>query len=217
METLRLLIADDHPVFRHGIRALLNAAPGLEVVGEATSGDDAIAKAEALQPDVILMDIQMPGVNGVEATRRILHTSPHMRILIVTMFEDSASVFTAMRAGARGYVLKDAEKDDILRAIQAVGRGEAIFSPGIAARLLDFFATPLPAAPRELFPSLTDREREILHLIAQGHSNNEIARRLSLSLKTVGNYASNIFGKLQVADRAQAIVRARDAGLGRSG
>ncbi len=217
METLRLLIADDHPVFRYGIRALLNAEPGLDVVGEATSGDDAIAKAEALQPDVILMDIQMPGVNGVEATRRILHTSPHMRILIVTMFEDSASVFTAMRAGARGYVLKDAEKDDILRAIQAVGRGEAIFSPGIAARLLDFFATPLPAAPRELFPSLTDREREILHLIAQGHSNNEIARRLSLSLKTVGNYASNIFGKLQVADRAQAIVRARDAGLGRSG
>ena len=217
METLRLLIADDHPVFRHGIRALLNAAPGLDVVGEATSGDDAIAKAEALQPDVILMDIQMPGVNGVEATRRILHTSPHVRILIVTMFEDSASVFTAMRAGARGYVLKDAEKDDLLRAIQAVGRGEAIFSPGVAARLLDFFATPLPAAPRELFPSLTDREREILHLIAQGHSNGEIARRLSLSLKTVGNYASNIFSKLQVADRAQAIARARDAGLGRSG
>ena len=217
METLRLLIADDHPVFRYGIRALLNAAPGLEVVGEATSGDDAIAKADALQPDVILMDIQMPGVNGVEATRRILHTSPHVRILIVTMFEDSASVFSAMRAGARGYVLKDAEQDDLLRAIQAVGRGEAIFSPGIAARLLDFFATPLPAAPRELFPSLTDREREILHLIAQGHSNGEIARRLSLSLKTVGNYASNIFSKLQVADRAQAIVRARDAGLGRSG
>ena len=217
METLRLLIADDHPVFRYGIRALLNAAPGLEVVGEATSGDDAIAKADALQPDVILMDIQMPGVNGVEATRRILHTSPHVRILIVTMFEDSASVFSAMRAGARGYVLKDAEQDDLLRAIQAVGRGEAIFSPGVAARLLDFFATPLPAAPRELFPSLTDREREILHLIAQGHSNGEIARRLSLSLKTVGNYASNIFSKLQVADRAQAIVRARDAGLGRSG
>ena len=140
MDRLRLLIADDHPVFRHGIRALLNATPDVEVVGEATSGDEAIALAETLQPDVILMDIQMPGVNGIEATRRILHTSPHIRILIVTMFEDSASVFSAMRAGARGYVLKDTEKDDVLRAIQAVGRGEAIFSPAIASLLIDFFA-----------------------------------------------------------------------------
>jgi DNA-binding NarL/FixJ family response regulator len=214
MDRLRLLIADDHPVFRHGIRALLSATPDVEVVGEATSGDEAIALAETLQPDVILMDIQMPGVNGIEATRRILHTSPHIRILIVTMFEDSASVFSAMRAGARGYVLKDTEKDDVLRAIQAVGRGEAIFSPAIASLLIDFFAASHLAVPREIFPSLTEREREILHLIAQGHANAEIARQLSLSVKTVTNYVSNIFSKLQVVDRAHAILRAKEAGLG---
>src|SRR5436309_13791278 len=145
MDHLRLLIADDHPVFRHGIRALLGATPDVEVVGEATSGDEAIALAETLQPDVILMDIQMPGVNGIEATRRILHTSPHIRILIVTMFEDDHSVFTALRAGSRGYVLKDSEEDESLRAIRAVARGEAIFSPAIAQRLIDFFAASHPA------------------------------------------------------------------------
>ncbi|NTU80357.1 MAG: response regulator transcription factor [Chloroflexales bacterium] len=214
MEQLRLLIADDHPVFRQGLRGLLDDAPDLAVVGEATSGDEIITLAETLQPDVILMDIKMPGVNGIEATRRIRHTSPHIRILIVTMFEDTTSVFTAMRAGAHGYILKDAEQEDVLRAIRAVGRGEAIFSPGIARHLLDFFAAPLPAVARQVFPSLTDREREILQLIAQGHANPAIAQQLCLSLKTVGNYVSNIFSKLQVADRAQAIIRAREAGLG---
>jgi DNA-binding NarL/FixJ family response regulator len=217
MEALRVLIADDHPLFRHGIAALLQALPEFEVVGEATSGEEAVALAEQLQPDVILMDIQMPGINGIEATRLILHTSPHIRILMVTMSEDDASVFTAMRAGARGYILKDAQKDAMLRAIRAVGRGEAIFSPAVATRLIDFFAAPRPAGPPQAFPELTDREREILNLIAQGHNNPEIAVQLVLSPSTVRNYVSNIFGKLQVADRAQAIVRAREAGLGFDG
>jgi len=208
------LIADDHPLFRHGIQALLNATSDIEVVGEAKTGEEVIALAATLQPDVILMDIQMPGVNGIEATRRILQTSPRIRILMVTMFEDDASVFTAMRAGARGYALKDTEKAEMLRAIRAVGGGEAIFSPAIATRLLEFFAAPRPALPPQVFPELTEREREILNLIALGHSNNEIASRLVLSPHTVRNYVSNVFSKLQVADRAHAIVRAREAGMG---
>lgn len=214
MEPLRVLIADDHPLFRHGLSTLLSAAPDFEVVGEATTGEEVMTLAATLQPDVILMDIQMPSVNGIEATRRILHTSPQIRILIITMFEDDASVFTAMRAGARGYVLKDAQKADMLQAIRAAGRGEAIFSPAIATRLIDFFAAPRPIAPPQAFPELTEREREILNLIAQGTSNTEIANRLVLSPNTVRNYVSNVFSKLQVADRAQAIIRAREAGLG---
>ncbi len=214
MEPLRVLIADDHPLFRHGIQALLNATSDIEVVGEAKTGEEVIALAATLQPDVILMDIQMPEVNGIEATRRILQTSPHIRILMVTMFEDDASVFTAMRAGARGYALKDTEKAEMLRAIRAVGGGEAIFSPAIATRLLEFFAAPRPVLPPQVFPELTEREREILNLIALGHSNNEIASRLVLSPHTVRNYVSNVFSKLQVADRAHAIVRAREAGMG---
>src|SRR5215469_7856059 len=152
MEPLRVLIADDHPLFRHGIQALLNTTPDLEVVGESRTGEEALALAATLQPDVILMDIQMPGVTGIEATRHILHTSPHIRILMVTMFEDESSVFTAMRAGARGYVLKDTEKVELLRAIRAVGSGEAIFSPTIATRVLDFFAVLRPALPTQAFP-----------------------------------------------------------------
>jgi len=207
------LIADDHPLFRHGIREFLNLSPDIQVVGEAMSGEEAMNQAEALDPDLILMDVNMPGVNGVEATRRILHTSPHIRILIVTMFEDDATVFAAMRAGARGYILKDAEKENILRAIQAVANGEAIFSPTIATRLIEFFSTQSSTLPRDIFPSLTERERQILQLIARGKSNAEIARELSLSPKTVYNYVSNILSKLQVADRAQAIIRAREAGV----
>jgi DNA-binding NarL/FixJ family response regulator len=214
MEPLRVLIADDHPLFRHGIHALLDAAADIEVVGEATSGDEAVAMATALQPDMILMDIQMPGINGIEATRRIVRESPHIRILMVTMFEDDASVFMAMRAGARGYVLKDAEKAEMLRAVRAVGSGEAIFSPAIAVRLIDFFAAPKPASVPDAFPELTEREHEILDLIAQGKNNADIAGALVLSPNTVRNYVSNIFSKLQVADRAHAILLARDAGLG---
>src|SRR6266496_6619873 len=181
MSTLRILIADDHPVFRYGICALLDAAPDVEIVGEATTGEEVVTLAESLQPDVILMDLQMPGLNGIEATHRIVQTSPHIRVLVLTMFEDDASVFTAMRAGARGYVLKDAEKDDLLRAIRAVARGEAIFSPGVASRIVEFFAASRPAAPREAFPTLSERERELLQLLAQGQTNAEIADHLSLS------------------------------------
>jgi DNA-binding NarL/FixJ family response regulator len=213
MDQLRVLIADDHPLFRNGMRALLSSDPDMEVVGIATNGDEVISLAASLQPEVILMDLQMPGIGGIEATRRILHTSPHIRILVVTMFEDDHSVFAALRAGARGYILKDADEDEILRAIRAVGRGEAIFSPTIAQHLIDFFAAPHPAILPHLFPELTDREREILLLIAQGYSNSAIARHLTLSLKTVANHVSNIFSKLQVADRAQAIIRAREAGF----
>jgi DNA-binding NarL/FixJ family response regulator len=214
MDTLRVLIADDHPLFRKGMRTLLNATAETEVIGEATTGQEVIELAATLQPDVILMDLQMPGLNGMEATRQILHQSPHLRILVVTLFEDDASVFNALRAGARGYILKDAKEDEMVQAIRAVGRGEAIFSPAIATRLMEFFATPRPSAAKEIFPTLTEREREILQLIAGGSTNSDIAKRLALSVKTVSNYVSNIFSKLQVTDRAQAIIRARDAGLG---
>ncbi len=214
MDSLRVLIADDHPFFRDGMRMFLETTPDIVVVGEAATGEEAVAQAEKWQPDVILMDIKMPGMSGIEATRRILEANPGVRVLVVTMFEDDATVFTAMRAGARGYVLKDAQKDDVLRAIRAVGRGEAIFSPGIAARLLDFFTTARPAAARASFPMLTAREREMVHLLARGASNAEIARLLSLSAKTVANYVSNILSKLQAADRGEVVLRAREAGLG---
>ena len=215
METIRVLIADDHVLFRDGLRALLNSVPDVEFVGEAATGDEAIAQAAALQPDVILMDIQMPGLNGIEATRRILQTSPHIGVIVLTMFEDDDSVFAAMRAGARGYILKGADQAEVLRAIRAVASGEALFGPAIAKKVIGFFSDARSAMPPQVFPELTEREREILDLIAQGRNNAEIADRLVLSPKTVRNHVSNIFSKLQVADRAQAIVRAREAGLGR--
>jgi len=215
VEPLHVLIADDHPLFRNGMSALLSSVSDMAVAGEATTGDEAIALATERQPDVILMDLQMPGTGGIEATRRILQISPHMYVLVVTMFDDEDSVFAALRAGARGYVLKGASPDEMLRAIRAIGGGEAIFSPAIAQRLIDYFAAPRPAAPVPAFPELTEREQEILTLIARGHSNPDIARRLVISLKTVRNHVSNIFSKLQVTDRAEAIMRARDAGLGR--
>ncbi len=214
MHCLQVLIADDHPVFRHGIRALLESRADTIIVGEATTGDEAVALAEQTQPDVVLMDLQMPGLNGIEATRQIVRTSPHIRVLVVTMFEDDTWLFTAMRAGAREYILKDATTEEILRAIQAVGNGEAIFSPAVATRLITYFAAPQLTMPPNVFPELTSREREILVLIAQGAPNPEIAKELALSTKTVSNYVSNIFSKLQVADRAEAIIRARDSGLG---
>jgi DNA-binding NarL/FixJ family response regulator len=187
------------------------------LVGEAADGDEVIELAEKLQPDVVLMDLKMPGLGGIEATRRILSRSPRIGILVITMVEEDDSVFAAMRAGARGYLLKGADKDEMLLAIRAVSRGEAIFGPAIARRLIGYFASPQPApaqTPWDVFPELTEREREILNLIAAGKNNQEISGQLFLSLKTVRNYVSNIFTKLQVADRAQAIVRAREAGLG---
>ena len=212
MDNLTILIVDDHPVFRKGLRALLATMPDFELVGEAASGEEAIILAEKLQPDVVLLDLQMPGGGGLEAIRPIVQTSPHIGILIVTMFDDDDSVFAAMRAGARGYVLKDMNDEEITRAILAVGHGEAIFSPAIAERMMDFFSAR-PALPANIFPELTDSERNVLRLMAQGANNENIARQLTLSTKTVRNYVSNIFSKLQVADRAQAIVKARDAGL----
>ena len=213
-DAVRVLIADDHRLFLEGLRALLGSLEGFEVVGEATTGAEVVAQAALLQPDVILMDIQMPDLNGVEATRKILAQSPHIGILMVTMFEDDESVFTAMRAGARGYVLKGADQAELFRAVTAVANGEALFSPSVAKKLIGFFATPRPDLPMNAFPDLTERERDVLTLIAQGRSNAAIAHELEISSKTVRNHVSNIFSKLQVADRAQAIVKARKAGFG---
>jgi DNA-binding NarL/FixJ family response regulator len=201
-------------MFRGGLRLVLDAVTEFDVVGEAGGGEEAVAMAAELQPDIVVMDLQMPGVNGIDATRNITTTSPHVAVLVLTMFDDDNSVFTAMRAGARGYVLKGAGDQEIVRAIRAVGNGEAIFGPAIARRVLGYFSSPVPAPA---FPELTAREREVLNLVAAGRNNQEIARQLSVSVKTVRNHLSNIFSKLQVADRAQAILRAREAGLGESG
>jgi DNA-binding NarL/FixJ family response regulator len=214
MEPLRILIADDHPLFRKGMTVLLGAVDGIEVVGVATTGEEAVSRAVELQPDLVLMDLQMPGGGGIAATREIRHACPAVRVLVVTLFEDQESVFMALRAGAHGYVLKEADEEEMLRAIRATARGEAIFSPAVAARVLSYFAARRPDAPPQVFPTLTEREREILALIARGRSNPAIARELGIAPKTVGNHVSNIFGKLQVADRSEAIVRAREAGLG---
>ena len=213
--TIRILIADDHGVVREGLRAVLGPEPDMEVVGEAATGIEVLERAAELRPDVILMDIQMPGMNGIEATRRILEANQEVGVVVLTMFEDDDSVFSAMRAGARGYVLKGAPPSQILKVLRAVAGGEAYFGPEIARRLMDFFSAPEPASPEETFPELSPREVDILDLIARGHSNAKIAAHLHLSPKTVGNHISHIFTKLQVADRAHAIIRAREAGLGK--
>jgi DNA-binding NarL/FixJ family response regulator len=210
---IRLLVADDHTLFREGVRALLNSIPEIDVVGEAATGEETIQLAEKLQPNVILMDIQMPGMNGLQATRQILDKNPLIGIIVVTMFDDDDSVFAAMRAGARGYILKGADQHDMRRAIQAVARGEALFGPSIATRLKDYFNQPSPTS-LTAFPELTERENQVLDLIAQGMDNHDIAGQLTISLKTVRNHVSNIFNKLQVSDRVQAALRAREAGLG---
>jgi DNA-binding NarL/FixJ family response regulator len=213
-EAIRVLLVDDHEEFRQSLAALLASTEGCDVVGHAVDGRTAVKAALDLQPDVVLMDLQMPQLNGIEATARIVQSSPHISVVVLTMMEDDESVFAAVRAGARGYLLKGARRQEIVRAIQAVGSGEVIFGPGVADRVMTYFATFRARPTAEAFPELTAREREVLGRIAAGQENAQIARELSLSVKTVRNHASNIFAKLQVAHRAQAIVRARDAGLG---
>ena len=212
-EPVRILLADDHPAFLAGLEALLATVPGVAAVGRAASGEQAVSAAAELQPDVVLMDLNLPGIDGIEATRRIVATSPHIAVIVLSMYEDDDQVFGALKAGARGYLLKGADRGELVRAIRGVASGEAIFGPAIARRLVAFFAAR-PAVEASAFPELTDREREVLDLSARGLNNAEITQRLVLSPKTVRNHVSNIFSKLQVADRAQAIVRAREAGLG---
>jgi DNA-binding NarL/FixJ family response regulator len=213
---IRVVLADDHPVVRGGLRALLESLPAYEVVGEAVDGEAAVREVQLNKPDVVLMDVQMPEVDGLEATRRIRAAVPDAAVLVLTMFDDDDTVFAAMKAGAQGYLLKGAEQAEIDRAIRAVVAGEAIFGPGVAARVLQHFAEP-PAVPEDVpFPQLTDREREVLDLVAAGYRNAAIAEQLFLSPKTVANHISSIFAKLAVADRSAAIVRARDEGLGRT-
>jgi DNA-binding NarL/FixJ family response regulator len=214
---IRIVIADDHESFRSGLRSLLTQVDGLVVVGETASGDEAVARVAALQPDVVLMDLAMPGMDGIEATRRIVDAAPHVAVLVLTMSDDDDSVFAAVQAGARGYVLKGAQRAELVRSIRAVAAGDAIFGPAVARRLMAYFARPRPSGAETAFPELTEREREILDLVAQGRSNADITAQLVLSPKTVRNHVSNIFSKLQVRDRAEAIVRAREAGLGGSG
>ena len=210
-EPIRVLVADDHPLFRDGLIALLHDEPGTELTGTAATGTEAVDLARETQPDVVVMDLQMPGLNGIEATRRIVADSPHIAVLVLTMFDDDDSIFSALRAGARGYLLKGADREQIRCGIQAAANGEIIFGAQLAERMLSYFTA---ATPPPVFPQLTEREREVLELVAQGQDNTSIAARLRLSQKTVRNNVSNILAKLQVADRAQAIVRARDVGLG---
>jgi DNA-binding NarL/FixJ family response regulator len=210
-ETIRVVIADDHPAFRQGLKAMLSSNERFDVIGEAADGDQAVRMVIELDPEVVLMDLRMPGLNGIDATRKILERNPDVGILVLTMFEDDDSVFAAMRAGARGYLLKGSEQEEVLRAIHSIASGEAIFAPAIASRMAAYFSSANTTA----FPELTDRERQVLELIAQGKNNQAIGAELVLSLKTVRNHVSNIFNKLRVTDRAGAIVKAREAGLGR--
>jgi len=216
---VRILVADDHPVVRGGLVALLRTLPGLEVVGEAADGESVVREAHLTRPDLVLMDVRMPGVDGIEATRRIRAGVPSARVLVLTMYDDDATVFTAMQAGAQGYLLKESEQGDIVRAIQGVMAGEAIFGPGVAERVLGYFADPPSGRtdPEYPFPELTDRERSILDLLARGRRTGDIAGELYLSPKTVANNLTGIFAKLQVAGRAEAIIRARERGVGGPG
>ncbi|RKT56567.1 response regulator [Saccharothrix australiensis] len=210
---LRALVVDDHPLFRYGLSTALSAASDVAVVGEASGGTAAVAMAAALRPDVVVMDLNMPDLGGVEATRRIVAHDPGARVLVLTMFDDDDSVSAAMRAGALGYLLKAARPQQVVRAVRAVAEGEAIFSPAIAARLSAYFGGAAGFGVAA-FPELTAREREVLLLMAVGRGNAAIARVLVLSPKTVRNHVSNILRKLHVTDRAQAVSRAKRAGLG---
>lgn len=212
-EPIRVMLVDDHDDFRRGLEAMLTASGTCEVVGEAVDGRSAVRHALAVQPDVIVMDLHMPQLNGIDATAQIVRSSPHIGVVVLTMMEDDDSVFAAVRAGARGYLLKGSRRSEVVRAIEAVGHGEVIFGPGIAERVASYFASIRTRPTADAFPELTERERAVLGRIAEGRENAEIARDLGVSVKTVRNHASNIFAKLHVAHRAQAIVLAREAGL----
>lgn len=212
-EPIRIIIADDHTLFREGLVALLDSVADIQVLAAVEDGQQVIEAAAKLAPDVILMDLQMPKVNGIEATRKIIESNPRTGVIVVTMFEDDDSVFAAMRAGARGYILKGADQNDVIRAIQAVARGEALFGPSVATRIMSYFTQPVKSLP-QTFSELTQRESEILEAIAKGLNNAQIAENLSISQKTVRNHVSNIFNKLQVTDRVQAVLRVREAGMG---
>jgi len=216
-DTIRVVVVDDILETREHLAKLLSFETDIDVVGVAASGPEAIEIASRLNPDVVLMDINMPGIDGVEATRRIVDVAPHVAVLVLTMHDDDETVFAAVRAGARGYLLKGAQRSELLRAVRAVAAGEAIFGPGVARRLTAYFARPTPRPDPAAFPELTEREREILDMVAAGRSNSEITAELVLSPKTVRNHVSNIFAKLQVRDRSEAIVRARVAGMGGEG
>lgn len=209
-DVLRVLVADDHPLFLRGLCAALEATPDIELAGRATDGAEAVQLAAELMPDVVLMDLQMPELSGLEATRQILGTHPETHVLVLTMFDNDSSVFAAVRAGAKGYLLKGADQEDVERAIRTVAAGEAVFGAAIAARLVSYFDNDRSRPFRELTP----REHDVLELLAQGQNNQAIADELTLSLKTVRNNVSAIFTKLRVADRAQAMIKARESGLG---
>ena len=220
MTPIRMMIVDDHTLFREGLRAIFKAVPDIEIVGEAGSGEEAILLALELKPEIVLMDIQMAHPNGIEACKQILAQQPATTIIMLTMLEDTDSLFAAMSAGAKGYVLKGADKAEVLKTIRAVADGDVLFGPAIASRMTDFFrsvgsAPRITRQPVSPFPQLTEREHEILGLIAQGMSNHDIAEHLKIAPKTISNHISNIFNKLQVADRAQAVIKARDAGMGK--
>ena len=214
-EPLTVVLVDDHPVVRGGLRALLESFDGFAVVGEAADGEAAVREVQLHRPDAVIMDVMMPHVDGVEATRRIVRACPGSAVLVLSMAEDDDVVFSAMQAGARGYLLKGAAQEEIERALKAVVAGEVIFGPGVATRVLGLFGRP-PAAAGP-FPELTPRERDVLDLVARGLRNAAIAERLGLAAKTVANHLYTIFAKLQVTDRSAAIVLARDGGLGRGG
>ena len=212
--TIRVLVVDDHPLYREGLVGAISTMAGKEVVGEAGDGAEAVRRTAELDPDVVVMDLHMPEMNGVDATRAITTAQQHVAVLVLTMLEGDDSVFAAVRAGAKGYLLKGADRAEIGRALDAVSHGEVVFSSSIAQRVLAFFAGGGRSAALDPFPELTEREREVLDLVARGLTNAEIARRLVVSDKTVRNHVSNVFAKLHVAGRAEAVARARDAGLG---
>jgi DNA-binding NarL/FixJ family response regulator len=211
---VRIVIADDHPMFRYGLRAVLAAAAEVEVVGDAADGGELVVLVEQTRPDVVLTDLAMPGLDGATAARQILDRFPGIGVLVLTMHEDDEALFGALRAGARGYLLKGADREEIVRAVLAVAAGDAVYSATVARRIVGFFTSAHQSYTAQVFPELTTREREILDLVAAGLGNHEIARRLVLSEKTVRNNVAAILTKLQLPDRAAAVARARDSGLG---